>query len=274
MARPTLVKFGGELVQTPEQIAGLAAAVRTWCVAGPVVLVHGGGKEIDAALRRAGIQEQRAEGLRITDAATLDVVVAVLAGTINTRLVAGLVTSGVPAVGLTGVDAAVGLARRAKTYRTSGGQPIDLGLVGEPDPDADPRLLLHLLDGGYVPVVACVGVDRAGQILNINADVLAMQLAVALGCERLVIAGTTPGVLDGSGRTIDALDAAGIERLMTSGVATDGMVAKLSACREALASGVEKIHLVDGRHADTLAALRGTVLTRTAHPMPPAGANS
>ena len=98
MARPTLVKFGGELVQTADQIAALATAVRTWRAEGPVVLVHGGGKEIDGALRRAGIKEQRAEGLRITDAATLDVVVAVLAGTINTRIVAGLVTAGVPAV--------------------------------------------------------------------------------------------------------------------------------------------------------------------------------
>jgi len=257
---PLVLKFGGELVQSPSQVAMVAAVVRDWSARGPLVLVHGGGKEIDKALRQSGIEERRAEGLRITDAATLDVVVAVLAGTVNTRIVAGLVAHGIAAVGLTGADGAIGLSVRAPAYEKSGGGRVDLELVGVPSAGADVSLLAHLLAGGYVPVVASIGVDNAGQLLNVNADVLAARLAAALGCRRLVIAGTTAGVLDDAGNTMAELDLAAIDRLIAQGTATDGMIAKLGACRTALSDGVAEVLLVDGRDPAALASLRGTRL--------------
>lgn len=257
---PLVVKFGGELVQSPSQVARLAAVVRDWSARGPLVLVHGGGREIDQALLLSGIEQRRADGLRITDAATLDVVVAVLAGTVNTRIVAGLLAHGVRAVGLTGADGAIGLSVRAPAYEKAGGGRVDLELVGLPTLATDVSLLTHLIAGGYVPVVASIGVDAAGQLLNVNADVLAARLAAALGCRQLVIAGTTAGVLDDAGNTMADLDLAAIDRLIAQGTATDGMIAKLGACRNALADGVAEVLLVDGRDAGTLTALGGTRL--------------
>ena len=127
---------------------------------GPLVVVHGGGREIDAELARRGVAKQAVDGLRITDAATLEAVVAVLGGTINTRLVAHLVGLGIKAVGLTGVDAALGRATRAAAHVDGGGSQVDLGLVGEPEAAADLGLVAHLLAGGYVPVIASLGVPR------------------------------------------------------------------------------------------------------------------
>jgi acetylglutamate kinase len=254
-----VLKVGGELVQTEAQVAALADLIRDWQARGPLVFVHGGGKEIDAALTRAGIDQRRAEGLRITDAPTLDVVVAVLAGTVNTRIVAGLVARGIRAVGLTGADAGLGLSKRAGAYRTAGGAAVDLGLVGEPVAEGDASLLAHLASGGYVPVVASIGVTAEGALLNVNADVLAARRAAAQPGPPQVNAGTTAGVLDAGGRTIDDLDLPMVDALVAGGTATDGMVAKLSACRAALAAGVGEVLLVDGR---TLAAPSGPRGTR------------
>ena len=157
----------------------------------PVVIVHGGGKEIDAALKRAGIEKRQVDGLRITDDATLDVVVAVLAGAINTRLVAALNAAGVRAVRLTGADANCGLSDAAAPHQAVDGRVVDLERVGVPSADADMRLLQTLSRDGFVPVVACIGIGREGQLFNVNADTLAGHLAARLGARRLVIAGTT-----------------------------------------------------------------------------------
>ena len=157
-------------------------------------MIHGGGREIDGALKRTGIEPRQVDGLRITDAATLDVVVAVLAGAVNTRFVAALNTAGVAAVGLTGADAKCGLSQRAPAHRRVDGRTVDLGHVGVPTDRADVRLLTTLLGEGFVPVVASIGIGEDGQLFNVNADTLAGHLAARLGARRLVIAGTTPGV--------------------------------------------------------------------------------
>ena len=150
------------------------------------MVVHGGGRAIDAELARA---RQRAEaivdGLRITDAATLDAVVAVLGGTINTRLVARLVAAGARAVGLTGADAALGAWRREpRRMSPRAGAQVDLGLVGEPDGRRRSGVVIDLLAGGYVPVVASIGVSRDGGLLNVNADTIAAHLAAGIGATR------------------------------------------------------------------------------------------
>jgi len=253
--RPIVVKFGGELIEDRAHLATVVAALSAMTASGvPLVVVHGGGKEIDAALKTAGLEKRQVEGLRITDEATLDVVVAVLAGTVNTRLVAALNTAGVAAVGLTGADASCGLSEAAPPHRTVDGRAVDLGCVGVPDPGADMQVLHTLMGGGFVPVVACIGLGRDGRLLNVNADTFAGHLAGRLGGRRLVIAGTTPGVLDAGGATLPVLGAEAVARLVSDGTATAGMVAKLRACEHALAHGVDDVVIVDGRDRTALEA--------------------
>jgi acetylglutamate kinase len=259
VTQPLVLKFGGELLEEPARMAGVVASIAA--IAGPelvqeapVVIVHGGGKEIDAALKTAGIEKHQVDGLRITDAATLDIVVAVLAGSINTRFVAALGAAGVPAVGLTGADGSCGLSQVAPPHLTVAGQTVDLGHVGLPAGDADVRVLAALLRDRLVPVVASIGVDRGGQLLNVNADTMAGHLAARLGARRLVIAGSTPGVLDEAGATVALLDPAAIARLVAAGTANAGMIAKLRACEHALKNGVDDVVIVDGRDRDALRA--------------------
>jgi acetylglutamate kinase len=251
-SRPLVLKFGGELLEDRAHLATVVAAVKTLASRTAIVIVHGGGKEIDAALKVAGLEKRQVDGLRITDEPTLDVVVSVLAGLVNTRFVAALNTAGVAAVGLTGADAACGLSSVAPPHRATGGGVVDLERVGIPNADADMRVLHTLLDGGFVPVVACIGLAADGRLLNVNADTLAGHLSARLGARRLVIAGTTPGVLDGRGATLPVLEAAALEQLVGGGTATAGMIAKLRACEHALAGGVDDVVIVDGRNAAAL----------------------
>ncbi len=262
----TVVKFGGELLEGPEALERAAAAVAATASCGPLVVVHGGGRAIDSALKAAGIEKRQVDGLRITDEATLEVVVSVLAGSINTHFVATIASTGVAAVGLTGADAGCGLSEPAALHRAVDGRLVDLGRVGLPSPDGDVRVLRVLTGGGFVPVVACIGATREGRLLNVNADTLAGHLAARLGARRLVIAGTTPGVLAADGATIPVMDRADIARAVQDGTATAGMIAKLRACDEALASGVDEVVIVDGRDPAAIeaaaAAAAPTVATR------------
>jgi acetylglutamate kinase len=212
----------------------------------PLLVVHGGGKEIDRALAAAGLEKRQIDGLRITDEATLDVVVAVLAGAVNTRFVAALAAAGVRAVGLTGADGACGLSAPAAPHRTVDGRTVDLGRVGVPVPGSDVALLRTLLEAGFVPVIASIGIGHDGRLLNVNADTLAGHLAARVNAGRLAIAGTTAGVLTPEG-TAERLEASAIERLVADGTATAGMVAKLRACEQALANGVGEVVIFDGR---------------------------
>jgi acetylglutamate kinase len=255
---PTIVKLGGELLETPQRIAEVTAAIARLAGDGPVLVVHGGGREIDAECARRGITKVAVDGLRVTDAATLDAVVAVLAGTLNTRLVAALSAAGVRAVGLTGADAGCVHVEKAAPHRAVDGRLVDLGLVGAPVPSAS-TLLRDLLTLAYTPVLACLGADAAGTIYNVNADTLAASVAVSVRAGRLIFAGGTAGVLDRDGATIASLDLAGIGRLVADGTASAGMVAKLTACRDALLGGVAEVAIVDGR---TTAAILDRLGTR------------
>lgn len=263
MKKRLVLKLGGELLEQPADLERLATGIAALARKSALLIVHGGGREIDAALATAGIPKQQVDGLRVTDARTLDVVVAVLAGVINTRLVAALRRAGAQPVGLTGADASVVTVRRTAPVATVAGPKVDLGLVGSPINNGTPRLLIDLLQRGYVPVVACIGATRDGQLLNVNADTFAAHLASELGASRLVIAGGTPGVLDDAGRTIDRLTARAAARLIRSGTANKGMVAKLEACRSALRRGVGDVLIANGRDVplEMLAAAR----------VPPAG---
>jgi acetylglutamate kinase len=262
---PLVMKFGGELLEDTTRLGGVVAAiVRVASHGVPLVIVHGGGREIDAALKLAGIKKEQVDGLRITDEATLDVVVAVLAGTVNTRFVAALTTAGVAAVGLTGADAACGLSAPAPPHRAVDGRLVDLGRVGIPSDRADVRLQSALGSEGFVPVIASIGLDRDGRLLNVNADTFAGHVASRLGARRLVIAGTTAGVLDDAGATVSVLDPAAVERTIGGGAATAGMVAKLRACEHALSGGVADVVIVDGRDRVALEAAALAQPTATA----------
>jgi len=251
---PLVLKLGGELLEGAADRGRIAALTASIASHRPVVVVHGGGRAIDAELDRRAIAPKKVDGLRITDRPTLDVVVSVLAGSSNTELVAALVSEGVPAVGLTGVDAGFGRAVRTGSHRSTAGAVVDLGFVGDPS-NTDPSLIELLLVHGYVPVIASLGITepsagKSAEILNVNADVMACRIAAALGGSDLVIAGATAGVLDAQGESIAMLDAAGIDQVIASGTATAGMVAKLSSCRTALLEGVASVRIVDGRALD------------------------
>src|SRR5262249_54641090 len=158
----------------------MAAAIGRFAAERPVVVIHGGGKAIDVELNRRGIAPKKIDGLRVTDADTLETVVSVLAGSANTALVAACVAAGGPGVGLTGVDAGLGPSTRTSVHRTISGELADLGLVGDPA-KVKADLLNALLAKGFVPVIASIGFNAAAgaQLLNVNADVMACRIAAA-----------------------------------------------------------------------------------------------
>ena len=260
----TVLKLGGELLEDAPALGSAAAAIVRLAARGSLVVVHGGGRAIDAELRRRGLTPGFADGLRITDADTLESVVMVLAGRTNTQLVAAIGAAGGRAVGLTGADARLGLCRRAVPIRTQAGATVDLGLVGEPTA-VDVRVLSDLSSLGYVPVIASIGVTNEGDLLNVNADIFAAHIAAALRAHRLIVAGTTPGVLDASGGTVPVIGAAEIEQMTAAGTAHSGMVAKLAACRDAAASGVADVSIVAGRGVADFEAAPGTRVVAGSH---------
>jgi acetylglutamate kinase len=242
-----VLKLGGELLEGDERLAAIGRAIRSAAAKSRLVVVHGGGREIDAALAQVGIPKRQIDGLRVTDADTLNIVVSVLAGSINTRFVAAINTGGGKAVGLTGADAGVAPVEKAAPHKATSGETVDLGMVGTPIKTASTDLIETLCRAGYVPVIACVGASKNGKLFNVNADTLAGSLAARLKAKRLVIAGATPGVLDKRNQTIPRLNKERIEKLVKSGTANAGMVAKLAACQTALKGGAKNVVIVDGR---------------------------
>jgi len=242
----TVLKLGGELLEDAGAVRRAAESIVRTAARLPLVVVHGGGRAIDGELHARGLEPQFVDGLRITDAATLDVVVSVLAGRANTGLVAAIGAAGGRAVGLTGADGSIGLSNLTGTIQSVSGNLVDLGLVGQPS-SAEATLIVELLTLGYVPVICSIGVDAGGALLNINADTFAAHLAAAIGARALFVAGTTAGVLDRHGNTITELAAADIDLMASSGGAHSGMIVKLVACRQALKAGVANVSIVSGR---------------------------
>lgn len=243
----TVLKIGGELLETPHSVERLAREIVFAAGVAPLVVVHGGGRTIDAELARRGVAKRAVDGLRVTDEATLDVVVSVLAGLTNTRLIAAIGAAGGRAVGLTGADAGIGLCEQAPPHRSATGALVDLGLVGRPIDTTPPALVGDLCAKGYIPVVASIGVSADGQLFNVNADTWAAHLAATLRTRQLLIVGATAGVLDEAGATLASVDVDSIDDLVAAGSVSAGMIAKLDACRQAWLGGVRDIRIVDGR---------------------------
>lgn len=255
----TVLKLGGELLEDAPAREAAARAIVRLAASSPLVIVHGGGRAIDAELRARGEAPRFVDGLRVTDDAALHAVIAVLAGHANTSLVAAIGAAGGRAVGLTGADAGIGLATRANVLRAVSGELVDLGLVGEPQL-SDMTLVTDLLQLGYIPVIASIGVSADGGLLNVNADTLAGHMAATLGAGRLIIAGGTAGVLDAGGQPIAVLSVAAIDEMTSTGAAHSGMVAKLAACRAAINGGVPSVSIVSGRGVVDYAGAPGTLI--------------
>ena len=246
-----VVKYGGHAMGE-EHLAtefGRDIALLKQVGINPVV-VHGGGPQINAMLKRLAITSTFIDGLRVTDAAMVEVVEMVLAGTVN-KYVAGLITqAGAMAVGICGKDG--GMIRARKLRRTKVDpdshieQVLDLGFVGEPS-GVDVRVIHALTGGGLVPVIAPVGVDADGQTYNINADTVASAVAGALHADRLLMLTDVAGVLDKDKVLIPSLTLPEVEERIADGTITGGMIPKVECCVEAVRQGVKGAVILDGR---------------------------
>ncbi|HEY0436654.1 MAG TPA: acetylglutamate kinase [Phenylobacterium sp.] len=252
-----VIKYGGHAMGE-EQVAKLFAAdaVLLKMLGLHPVIVHGGGPQISRMLEKAGVQSTFIDGLRVTDAATMEVAEMVLSGQINKEIVhwinrAGAV-SDVRGVGLSGKDArliTVEKAVRTKTDPDSRVEhEVDLGFVGEPK-HVDPKLIEALIyaDEDYIPVIAPIGVAEDGQTYNINADTVAGALAGALGAKRMLLLTDVAGVLDKSGELVRQMTVKEAKAAIKDGVATGGMIPKLETAIAAVESGVEAVVILDGR---------------------------
>lgn len=205
------------------------------------VVIHGGGPEINSWLDKIGIEAQFKDGLRVTDAPTMDVVEMVLVGRVNKELVCLINQAGALAVGICGKDGNTFTARPVDTQ--------GIGFVGEVT-SVDPRLVKSLVDNGYVPVISSVAADENGQAYNINADTVAGEIAAALGAEKLILLTDTPGILEDfqdPSTLLTKLDIKRARDLINNGIVSGGMIPKVNCCVRSLAQGVRAAHILDGR---------------------------
>lgn len=250
--KTVVVKYGGNAMVDPQLTAAVMQDVILMRLVGmqPVV-VHGGGPQIDQAMQASGMQPRFVQGLRITDADTMRIVERVLVGEINQEIVAWIHRLGGAAIGLSGKDGGLLQARKAAPVKAPDGQTVDLGLVGEVV-RVDPRPVRTLQEAGYIPVVAPTAADETGATYNINADVVAGELAAALVAEKLVLLTDTDGIYDRQGRLLSTLTRAEVERLIADGTISRGMLPKVQACLIALKGGVRKTHIINGTQQHAL----------------------
>lgn len=254
-----VVKLGGEVLADPRAVDGIAAQVSLLSSLGiRMVVVHGGGPQATALSRRMGHEPRIVAGRRVTDDDALAVAKMVYAGQLNVDLLAALRAHEAQAVGLSGVDADLITAHRRAPVQVvdDAGKTelVDFGHVGDLD-RVDPRVLLTLLEGRFVPVVASLAGDGNGNVYNVNADTVAESLAVALRAQKLIFLTGAPGVLrdrENPSSLIAFADPDDLAGLLASGVIVGGMRPKVEACIRAATGGVERTHIIDGRVADAL----------------------
>ena len=245
-----VIKYGGHAMidESLKKSFALNVILLKYIGLNPVI-VHGGGPQIGRMLDQLGIACQFREGLRVTDAATMDVVEMVLVGKVNKEIVNLLNIHGGKAVGFSGKDGRMIRARKLEMVINKKDAPpeiIDLGKVGEVV-DVDTTLIKSVQDKGFIPVIAPVGVDEQGETYNINADFVAAAISSSLKAKKLILLTDVQGVLDEQEQIISSLNKREAVELIESGVAKGGMIPKLKCCLEAVESGVEKAHILDGR---------------------------
>ena len=240
--RTVVIKYGGAAMKEKILKEGVIRdIVFLSCVGMRPVVVHGGGPEINSWLEKLGIEPQFKDGLRVTDAATMDVVEMVLVGRVNKELVALINRAGALAVGLCGKDGNLIKARQVGKE--------EIGFVGEVS-SVDTKLVKSLVESGYVPVISSVAADETGQAHNINADTVAGEIAAALDAEKLILLTDTPGILEDyqdPSTLLTKLDIQQARKLINKGIVAGGMIPKVNCCVRSLAQGVGAAHIIDGR---------------------------
>jgi acetylglutamate kinase len=243
-----VIKYGGNAMTDPELQADFAEDVVLLKLVGmnPVV-VHGGGPQIDKALDKLGKKGQFVQGMRVTDEETMEVVEWVLGGEVQQDIVGLINAAGGKAVGLTGRDG--GLVRARKLLMKDKDDPTrehDVGQVGEIE-SIDPSVVMALQDDQFIPVISPIGFGEKNESYNINADLVASKLAEVLKAEKLLMLTNTPGVLDKQGKLLTNLSTKEIEALFADGTISGGMLPKIAGALDAAKSGVNAVHIIDGR---------------------------
>jgi acetylglutamate kinase len=264
-----VVKYGGNAMTDERLKHSFARDVVLLKLVGmnPVV-VHGGGPQIDDLLKQLGKKGEFVSGMRVTDAATMDVVEMVLGGQVNKEIVSLINQHGGRAVGLTGKDGGLIRAKKLLVRGEAGSDElIDIGQVGEVE-SIDPEIVHRLHTHDFIPVIAPLGVGKKGETYNINADLVAGKVAEILKAEKLIVLTNTPGVLDRNGNLLTGLTAKKIDELFADGTISGGMLPKISSALDAVKNGVNTCHIIDGRveHALLLEVLTdegvGTLIKR------------
>jgi acetylglutamate kinase len=249
--KTVVVKYGGNAMVDEQLKSGFARDIVLMRLVGinPVV-VHGGGPQIGQVLAKIGKESQFVDGMRVTDSETMDVVEMVLGGLVNKEIVNLITRHGGRAVGLTGKDGDLIRARKLRISRDSpeldAPEIIDIGHVGEVA-SVDTSVVEMLLAGGFIPVIAPIGVGEDGHSYNINADLVAGRVAEVLGAEKLILLTNTTGLLDKQGRLLTGLTAHQVDELIADGTVYGGMLPKIQCALSAVKSGVKAAHIIDGR---------------------------
>lgn len=267
--RTFVIKYGGHAMVAPELKASFASDVVLLKYIGiNVVVVHGGGPQISDMLKMLAVKSRFVNGLRVTDERTMQVVEMVLAGSTNQDIVSLICQHGGRAVGITGKSDRFILADKVAPQRDKDGTEVDMGRVGDVR-SVNPDVLVELTRAGFIPVIAPVGVDEEGGALNLNADTAAGKIAEALRAEKLILLTDVEGVKDGEGKFIRSLGVSRAKDLIEQRVIDGGMIPKVECALEAIAGGVRKAHILDGRieHAVLLEIFTntgvGTEITRS-----------
>jgi acetylglutamate kinase len=235
-----VIKYGGNAMEDENLKSSFARDVVLMKLVGlNPVIVHGGGPQIDELLGKLGKGREFVDGMRVTDAETMKVVEMVLGGQVNKEIVALINQHGGRAIGVTGKDDGLIRARKLEGRK-------DLGFVGEVAA-VRPEVIRHLEDGGFIPVIAPIGIDENGQSYNINADLVAGKIASVLKAEKLILLTNTAGVLDASGKVLTGMTYQQVDELIAKGVITGGMLPKISTALDTVKSGVKSAHIIDGR---------------------------
>ena len=253
-----VVKYGGHAMVDAKLKKGFASDITLMKYVGlkPVV-VHGGGPQIGELLHKLSIESNFVAGHRVTDEKTMDVVEMVLAGKVNKEIVSTINQHGGQAVGLSGKDGNLIVAKKLKLHSGAGAKGdeppeiIDIGLVGEVV-SVNTRIITSLIENQFVPVIAPVGVGKDNETYNINADLVAGHVASSLKARKLILLTDIEGVLDDHDNLVSTLTIDDAERMTARGVIKEGMIPKLQCCIDALKSGVEKVHIIDGRKEHAL----------------------
>ncbi len=249
MKNITVIKFGGSLTKNKDAQKKFIKELAQISKKQNIVLVHGGGPEINNLLEKLNIKSKFVNGLRYTDEQTLEAVEMALSGKVNKMLTAELIKCGVKACGISARDGSVAVCKVKK----------ELGFVGEPV-KTDIKLIETLIKGGFFPVISSVGMDKTSHAVNVNADVLATNIAVAFKADRLIFLTDVAGVLDKNKKTIKDIKIKQVDKLIKDEVITGGMIPKIQSCKQAIVKGVKEVLIVDG--VSGIKKLKGTVIKK------------